>query len=57
MKIWGIIRRLRSLLMLEAVGLLVAALNGCQPSQASAETIVLYGNWLKSSVINMFKHQ
>lgn len=37
------ISRLRGILMLGAVALLAAALSGCQPSQSSTKTIVLYG--------------
>ncbi len=46
--------------MLGAVGLLVAASSGCQPSQASSETIVLYGfsiteDVLKEEIIPAFQ--
>jgi len=56
----GMIRSLRSMLMLGAAGLLVATLSGCQQSQAPTKTVVLYGfsimeDVLKEEIIPAFQ--
>ncbi len=50
-EIWGMIKRLLSILVLGAAGLLVATLSGCQPSQSPTKTIVLYGVSITEDVL------